>query len=150
MTLAERELGLPVAFGHDVRAAGDAEHRLGAAAAYGDVVVLAIGTGIAGALVLDGRPYAGGGFAGEIGHALGDPQGERCACGAIGCLETISSAGAIARRYSAASGIRRRGARDVLAAATAGDPTPSASGTTPSTRSPRSSPGSSRPSRPRP
>ena len=119
--LAERALGLPVAFGHDVRAAGDAEHRLGAARGYGDVVVLAIGTGIAGALVLGGHPYAGGGYAGELGHALSDPDGEPCACGARGCLETIASAGAVARRYAAASGIAVPGAREVLAAAEAGD-----------------------------
>ena len=119
--IAERELGLPVAFGHDARAASDAEYRLGAAKGYGDVVVLTIGTGIAGGLVLGGRPYTGGGFAGELGHALSDPQGERCACGSIGCLETISSAGAIARRYRAASGIAVPGALEVLAAAAAGD-----------------------------
>jgi glucokinase len=119
--IAERELGLPVAFGHDARAASDAEYRLGAATAYSDVVVLTIGTGIAGGLVLGGRPYTGGGFAGEIGHALSDPEGEQCACGAIGCLETISSAGAIARRYTAASGIAVPGALEVLDAAAAGD-----------------------------
>jgi glucokinase len=119
--IAERELGLPVAVRHDVRAASDAEYRLGAAIAYGDVVVLIIGTGIAGGLVLGGRPYTGGGFAGELGHALSDPQGERCACGAIGCLETIASASAIARRYTAASGIAVPGALEVLAAAAAGD-----------------------------
>ncbi len=119
--LAERALGLPVAFGHDVRAAGDAEHRLGAARGFGDVVVLAIGTGIAGALVLGGRPYAGGGYAGELGHALSDPDGEPCPCGARGCLETIASAGAVARRYTTASGIAVPGAREVLVAAHAGD-----------------------------
>ncbi|RXZ66888.1 ROK family protein, partial [Agromyces albus] len=120
-SLAEEAIRLPIAFGHDVRAAGDAEHRLGAARGYGDVVVLAIGTGIAGSIVLGGRPYSGGGFAGELGHALSDPRGERCACGAVGCLETIASAGAIARRYTAASGTAVTGARDVLAAAKAGD-----------------------------
>ena len=119
--IAERELGLPVAFGHDARSASDAEYRLGAAKGYGDVVVLTIGTGIAGGLVLGGRPYTGGGFAGELGHALSDPEGERCACGSIGCLETISSAGAIARRYTAASGVAVPGALEVLAAAAAGD-----------------------------
>jgi glucokinase len=119
--LADRALGLPVAFGHDVRAAGDAEHRLGAARGLGDVVVLAIGTGIAGSLVLDGRPYSGGGFAGELGHALSDPDGDPCTCGARGCLETIASAGAIARRFAAASGNSVPGAREVLAAAQSGD-----------------------------
>lgn len=120
--LAEAATGLPVAFGHDVRAAGDAEHRLGAARGYGDVVVLAIGTGIASSLILDGRPYAGGGYAGEFGHSLADPLGEPCACGAIGCLETIASAGAIARRYRQSSGRSVTGAKEVLAAAIAGDP----------------------------
>ncbi len=120
--LAETATGLPVAFGHDVRAAGDAEHRLGAARGYGDVVVLAIGTGIASSLILDGRPYSGGGYAGEFGHSLADPLGEPCACGAIGCLETIASAGAIARRYRQASGNPATGAKDVLAAAGSGDP----------------------------
>ncbi|WP_139416476.1 ROK family protein [Agromyces laixinhei] len=120
-SLAEAALGLPVAFGHDVRAAGDAEHRLGAARGFGDVVVLAIGTGIASALVLNGHPYAGGGFAGEVGHSLADPLGDRCPCGAIGCLETIASAGAIARRYAAATGTPVGGARQVLEAAASGD-----------------------------
>ncbi|MFF2370944.1 ROK family protein [Agromyces sp. NPDC058110] len=120
-SLAEQAIGLPVAFGHDVRAAGEAEHRLGAARGYDDVVVLAIGTGIAGSIVLAGHPLASGGFAGEIGHMLADPSGERCACGAIGCLETIASAGAIARRYAEASGTSVPGAREVLAAAARGD-----------------------------
>ena len=119
--LAERELGLPVALRHDVRAASDAEYRLGAATAYSDVVVLIIGTGIAGGLVLGGRPYPGGGFAGELGHTLADPNGERCPCGSVGCLETVGSAGAIARRYRAASGKAVPGALEVLAAAAAGD-----------------------------
>ncbi|MFF2271387.1 ROK family protein [Agromyces sp. NPDC058136] len=120
--LAERSLGLPVAFGHDVRAAGDAEHRLGAARAYDDAVVLAIGTGIASSLLIGGRPYSAGGYAGEFGHSLADPHGERCPCGAIGCLETIASAGAIARRYRERSGRDVAGAREVLDAAEAGDP----------------------------
>ncbi|GAA1838077.1 ROK family protein [Agromyces salentinus] len=119
--LAEGAFGLPVAFGHDVRAAGDAEHRLGAAREFGDVIVLAIGTGIAGAIILGGHPYSGGGYAGEIGHTLADPTGDPCTCGATGCLETIASAGAIARRYAAASGADVAGSREVLAAAAAGD-----------------------------
>ena len=133
--------GLPVAFGHDVRAAGDAEHRLGAARGYGDVVVLAIGTGIASSLILDGRPYSGGGYAGEFGHSLADPLGEPCACGAIGCLETIASAGAIARRYRQASGNRRdRREGRARCGAAAAIRSRDGSGTTPSRRSRRRSP----------
>jgi len=95
----EERTGLPVAFGHDVRAGGLAEASLGAAKGLRDFLFLALGTGIAGAAVLDGRPYAGGGYAGEIGHVIVEPGGRACGCGARGCLETVASARAIAERY---------------------------------------------------
>lgn len=118
--LASTELCLPVAFDHDVLAAGWAEHRLGGARAYSNSVMLVIGTGIAGALLLDGEPYTAGGYAGEIGHSpIAD--GPDCACGARGCLEAVASAGAIARRYREATGVAPDGARDVIARAAAGD-----------------------------
>lgn len=121
--LAEARLGLPVAFGHDVRRAGDAEHRLGAARGARDVVVLVIGTGVSAAVVLDGRPHTGGGFAGEIGHSVIDPDGAPCECGSRGCLETVASAGAVARRYRAETGIDTGGARAVVELARRGDAT---------------------------
>lgn len=119
--LATQALGLPVAFGHDVRAAGVAEQAFGAARDARSAVVVVIGTGIAGAIILDGRPYAGQGFAGEIGHSLAVPDGELCPCGARGCLETVASAHSIARRYTAETGEQVRGAREVLVAALGGD-----------------------------
>jgi glucokinase len=114
-------LGLPVAFGHDVRGAGEAEYRLGAAAGFGDVVVMAIGTGIAGAIFLSGRIHLGGGLAGEMGHSI-VADGPDCACGGRGCLEAVASAGAIARRYNALAGAAVPGAKEVLERAAAGDP----------------------------
>ena len=120
--LAKRS-GLPAAVGHDVRAGGLAESVLGAGRGESDLLFLPIGTGIAGAMILDGRPYAGGGYAGEIGHLRIDPDGEPCGCGGRGCLETVSSASAIARRYA-----ERRvhsgpiSAADVARAAAAGEP----------------------------
>jgi glucokinase len=104
--------GLPVAFDHDVRAAGAAEQQLGAGRGHRDVAFVPIGTGIAAALVLDGRPYAGGGWAGEIGH-IDVGSGLPCPCGATGCLETIASAAAIARRYTERTGRAVSGALDV-------------------------------------
>jgi len=104
--------GLPVAFDHDVRAAGAAEQQLGAGRGHRDVAFVPIGTGIAAALVLDGRPYAGGGWAGEIGH-IDVGSGLPCPCGARGCLETVASAAAIARRYTERSGQPVGGALDV-------------------------------------
>jgi glucokinase len=101
--VAERT-GLPVAFGHDVRAGGLAEHRFGAAAGFTDVVFLPIGTGIAASLVIGGQPLTGGGYAGEIGHVRVSEDDEPCPCGLTGCLEVIASAAAIGRRYTARAG----------------------------------------------
>lgn len=112
--------GLPVAFGHDVSAAGVAEMRAGAGLGANDAVVLIIGTGIAGAVFCEGRPVRAGGYAGELGHAQ-VPGGFPCACGALGCLETVGSAGAIARRYNLRTGRTVSGAKAVLAASQAGD-----------------------------
>ncbi|MFJ8896285.1 ROK family protein [Leifsonia sp. NPDC102414] len=116
----EETVGLPVTFSHDVRGAGEAEHRIGAAAPFRDVVVMAIGTGIAGAIFVDGRLHTGGGMAGEMGHSR-VADGPECACGGRGCLEAIASAAAIARRYSAISGVTVPGAKEVLELAAAGD-----------------------------
>lgn len=120
--LLEDRLHLPASFSHDVRAAGEAEFRLGAARGFGTVVVVIVGTGIAASVVIDGRSHVAGGFAGELGHSIVDPAGARCACGARGCLETVGSAGAVARRYAEATGREAGGAREVLALAAAGDP----------------------------
>lgn len=118
---ASQALGLPVSFSHDVRAAGEAEYRLGAAKDFRDVVVMAIGTGIAGAIFIDGTLFTGGGMAGEIGHSR-VADGPECACGGRGCLEAVASAAAIARRYTALSGVPVAGSREVLERAAAGDP----------------------------
>ena len=117
---AQTTLGVPVSFGHDVRGAGEAEFRLGAAAPFRDVVVMAIGTGIAGAVFIQGTLYTGHGMAGEIGHSK-VADGPQCACGGHGCLEAVASAGAIARRYTQATGQVVSGARDVLDRAGLGD-----------------------------
>jgi glucokinase len=102
--LAERH-ALPVASGHDVRTAGLSEALLGAARGFPDSVMVMIGTGIAAAVVSHGQLVAGAkGMAGELGHAPVFPDGEPCACGQIGCLETYASASAIARRYRALGG----------------------------------------------
>ncbi|MGX1694653.1 ROK family protein [Microbacterium keratanolyticum] len=118
--LAGEAFGLPVAFDHDVRSASWAEHVLGGARAYSNAVVLIIGTGIAGAILVGGRPYTAGGYAGEIGHSP-IAEGPQCPCGARGCLETVASAGAIARRYTEATGAVVDGAKEVIARANAGD-----------------------------
>ncbi|HWK91508.1 MAG TPA: ROK family protein [Luteimicrobium sp.] len=118
--LVEEATGVPVGFGHDARAAGLAEWRLGAGQGAGDHAFLSVGTGIAAALVLGGRVYPGGGWAGEIGHG-GSTTGDLCACGGRGCGETYASAAGIARQYATRTGAVVHGAREVLERAQAGD-----------------------------
>jgi glucokinase len=120
--LARQRLGLPATLGHDVRAAGLAEARLGSGRGYAQVLVVAIGTGIAAAHVVDGRVLSGAhGAAGELGHVVVRPGGSPCGCGNAGCLETLASAAAVARRYAERTG-RSTSAERVGALAGSGDP----------------------------
>ena len=107
--------------GHDVRAGLLAETRLGAARGARHALFLPVGTGIAGALLLEGVLVSGDGWAGELGHMVIDPAGPPCACGAVGCLETLASAAAVERAYAAETG-ERLPAERVAALAVAGDP----------------------------
>ena len=114
-------LGVPTVVGHDVRAGLLAETRLGAARGAQHALFLALGTGVAGALLLDGRLISADGHGSELGHLVIDPAGPPCACGASGCLEVLASAAAIVRAHAARTG-RTVGAEDVAALAAAGDP----------------------------
>ncbi|GAA3127971.1 ROK family protein [Streptosporangium carneum] len=115
-------LDVPVMLGHDVRTGGLAESVLGAGREISEFLFLPIGTGIAGAVVVHGEPYGGSaGWGGEIGHIPVFPDGEPCACGQIGCLETYASASAVSRRYSARASSPAT-AEQVAALTAAGDP----------------------------
>lgn len=101
--LLHARLGIPVAAGHDIRTAGVAEARDGAASGYANSIFIAIGTGIAASLVIDGAIRSSGGFAGEIGHV--NVNGKfPCVCGRSGCLEAASSALSISTAYNKAAG----------------------------------------------
>ncbi len=92
-----QELGLPVVLEHDVNAAALAEHRLGAARGRGVTVVVGIGTGIGGALLVDGTLFRGAhGVAPELGHLRVVPDGRPCPCGKRGCWERYCSGTALA------------------------------------------------------
>ncbi|WP_245775328.1 ROK family protein [Nonomuraea wenchangensis] len=108
-------LDIPVMLGHDVRTGGLAESVLGAGRDVADFLFLPIGTGIAGATVIRGEPYGGSsGWAGEIGHTPVFPDGEQCACGQLGCLETYASAASVGRRYSQRAGLEGVRAEQVV------------------------------------
>ncbi|MFJ9892821.1 ROK family protein [Streptomyces sp. NPDC091280] len=120
--LAARLGGVPVALGHDVRTGGLAEGRIGAGRGADRFLFVPLGTGIAGAIGIDGRVEAGAhGFAGEIGHIVVRPGGAPCPCGQTGCLERYASAAAVTEAWAAASGDPGADAADCAKAVDAGD-----------------------------
>ncbi|MEZ7154477.1 ROK family protein [Streptomyces sp. MAD19A] len=120
--LAERLGVVPVALGHDVRTGGLAEGRLGAGRGADRFLFVPLGTGIAGAIGIDGKVEAGAhGFAGEIGHIVVRPGGAECPCGQRGCLERYASASAVSRAWAEASGSPDADAADCAKAVASGD-----------------------------
>ncbi len=103
--LLEQRTGLPAALGHDVRGAALAEITSGAARGATDALFITVGTGIGAAFVLRGVPYTGAhGRAAEFGHMSVRPDGPRCPCGVVGCVEALASGPAIEARYRDATG----------------------------------------------
>ncbi|PMC05122.1 sugar kinase [Microbacterium sp. UMB0228] len=114
-------LGVPVDVINDGHAAAVAEASWGAGAGADDVFVLALGTGIAGAHVVQGGVVPGAhGSAGELGHITIEPDGDPCSCGRRGCLETVIGAPALRRAWHALGGTG--GPEGLLAAAADGVP----------------------------
>ncbi len=98
--LMRKRLGLPVFVDNDVNLAALAEQRLGAARGARVVIMLTLGTGIGGAIVIDGQVFHGAdGAAGELGHVTVDVDGPPCQgdCPNRGCLEVMASGTAMGR-----------------------------------------------------
>ncbi|GAA1711810.1 ROK family transcriptional regulator [Isoptericola hypogeus] len=93
--LTER-LALPVHVANDANSAALGEYTYGAAA--GSMLVLTIGQGVGAGVMVDGARVHGSAFAaGELGHVTVVDDGELCACGRRGCLETVLAAPALRR-----------------------------------------------------
>jgi glucokinase len=94
-----RATGIRVELENDANAAAYGEYKVGAGRGSRDIFYMMIGTGIGGAIILDGKLWTGSsGFAGEVGHITIDTDGLECVCGNTGCLETVASAPSIVRR----------------------------------------------------
>ena len=90
---------VPVLLDNDANTAALGEYIYGAGRGYKNIVYITVSTGIGGGIVIDGEIYHGvAASAGELGHSIVQPDGIRCNCGSIGCLETICSGIHIARR----------------------------------------------------
>lgn len=94
----QRLLRRPVLLTNDADAAGWAEWRFGAGQGQNRLICITLGTGIGGAMVMDGRLERGRfGVAGEFGHQVIMPGGHRCECGNRGCWEQYASGNALGR-----------------------------------------------------
>lgn len=85
-------------------------------------VHVTLGTGLGAGLILNGEIWRGeGGFAGELGHVIVNPEGRRCGCGSRGCVETESTATGIINSYRELSGENMNSSLEVFKKAEAGD-----------------------------
>lgn len=90
--------GVPVRLGGDGLCMALGEHRHGAGRGAQFLLGMVVSTGVGGGLVLDGAPYDGAtGNAGHVGHVVVDLDGQACACGGRGCVETIAAGPRMAR-----------------------------------------------------
>ena len=103
LKMVREKVAIPSVLSHDVRSGMVAELREGAAKGFDNSIFIPIGTGIAAALVMDGKIRTSDGYAGEIGH-LNVGHDSDCVCGKKGCLESISSGNAISLTYKELSG----------------------------------------------
>ncbi|WP_206447713.1 ROK family protein [Agrococcus sp. KRD186] len=96
--MLERRLGLPIVLDNDADGYLLGEDAMGAAADASTSILIALGTGVGGAYVADGRPLIGAnGLGAELGHVTIDEAGPRCSCDAYGCLEAFAGGNALAR-----------------------------------------------------
>jgi len=91
---------VPVYLENDTKAAAIAENLFGSCQGVADFVLLHGGSGIGGALFLQGALYHGTGLGGELGHMKIFPHGRPCSCGGNGCLEAYVSEPAIRARLA--------------------------------------------------
>lgn len=101
--LLEEATGLKSVVDNDANVMAVAELAYGAGRGHKNFVCLTLGTGVGGAIVINGEVYRGAdGLAGEIGHMVLDLNGRPCPCGAKGCLERY-----VGNRFIVANALKR-------------------------------------------
>ncbi len=100
-----RVITAPFWIDNDANMAAYGEFRCGAGKGVKDMILLTLGTGVGSGIIVDGELLHGScGYGAEMGHVVVNPEGEKCGCGARGCLETEASAGPIVRNYRQLTG----------------------------------------------
>ncbi|MCS4484303.1 ROK family protein [Gleimia sp. 6138-11-ORH1] len=120
--MLSKELNCPAYIDNDARAAALGE--VGATEKnYQNFIYVKTGSGIGASYVIDGKPYTGGnGLGGDITHTFSFPSTNlTCACGRVGCLETIASGYSI-RRFLASQGVSLPNMQALVQTAELADP----------------------------
>lgn len=90
----------PFFINNDANLAAYGEFKQGAGINAHSMIHFTVGTGVGSGIILKGEIWEGvKGFAGELGHIIVNPEGEKCLCGSQGCLETEVSAQKIVKNY---------------------------------------------------
>ena len=92
---------IPIHMRNDGKCAALAEKVYGSMKEYDDCLFLNIGTGIGGAVFMNGKllePKKYSGF--ELGHMVVNKGGRHCSCGKQGCLETYASIKALKNKVT--------------------------------------------------
>lgn len=105
----EEKFKVPVYLENDANASALGEYYFGAGKNFENFIYLSMDIGVGGGIISHGKLFRGSsGYAGEIGHMVVDPHGERCSCGKFGCLETFVGRRVIIKRYQ-----QRTGEKDI-------------------------------------
>ena len=104
----EKVLGRKIEIQNDANCFAMAEALHGAGKGKKLVFGVIMGTGCGGGIVHNGEVLTGPqGIAGEWGHMSIDPQGPKCYCGQLGCVETLISGGGLQLRYAEQFGVKK-------------------------------------------
>ncbi len=114
--ILEDRLKIPVIIDNDANVIALGEYKYGAGRGVKNLVVMTLGTGVGGAIIINGKLHRGRDFAGEIGHITIDRDGPLCRCGNYGCLETYVGGPYIVKRVQEAikRGSPRKGIKTSL------------------------------------
>ncbi len=97
--LSEYANGVPAIIDNDVNLIALGENWKGAGKGFKCQISLALGTGLGGGIVIEGKLFRGAkDRASEFGHMIVCPGGEPCTCGNFGCVEVYTAPGAMTRR----------------------------------------------------
>ena len=115
--MLNRALKMPIWVDNDAQTQLAAEWWSGACKGLSSAIYLTFGTGVGGAMLINGKPWRGHrNTAGEIGHIITHADGLNCPCGLKGCYERYASAAALCRMGG------KDNAKEIIDAAREGDP----------------------------